>query len=169
MRSGLLGAALLAAIVAGPALADPAAVVKALQGAQPTLLDLGIARLDAKLGADAAVHGYNAHSFQQDDEIRIYAYSYSIEPTEANCKAIVDGIKLAGAVDPNTGYPDEPASIYASMFSFAAIDEFAVDETYMETVDSMFAIMVVLGVTGDGKGMVCQSRLLSAETTYSME
>lgn len=163
-----MGAALAGAIAAGPALADPAAVVKALQGAQPTLLDLGLARLDAKLGADGAARGYNAHGFYQDDEIRIYAYSYAIEPTEANCKAIVDGIKFAGAVDPATGSPDQPASIYASLFGFAAIDEFAVDETYMETVDSMFSIMVVLGVTGDGKGMVCQSKLLSAETTYSM-
>jgi hypothetical protein len=29
--------------------------------------------------------------------------------------------------------------------------------------------MVVLGVTGDGKGMVCTTKLLSAETSYSME
>lgn len=33
----------------------------------------------------------------------------------------------------------------------------------------MFDILVVLGATGDGKGMVCQTKLLSNETIYSME
>jgi hypothetical protein len=169
MRSGLIGAALLGAVAAGPALADPAAVVKALQGTPATLFDLGLARLEAKLGSDGAVHGYDAYGFYQDGAIQIYAYSYKLEPTVENCKALADAIKLAGAVDPKTGFPDEPASIYASFFSFPEIDEFATDESYMETVDSMFDIMVVLGVTGDGKGMVCKTKLLSAETTYSKE
>ncbi|MGD9742724.1 MAG: hypothetical protein AB7F08_13540 [Dongiaceae bacterium] len=154
---------------AGSVSADPAAVVAALKAAPATLFDLGLARLEAKLGADGAVEGYNAHGYYQDDMIGIYAYSYEIEPSEPNCKKIVDRIKRAGAVDPETGWPDDPASIYASLFSFPSIDEFAVDETYMETVDSMFHIMVVLGVTGDGKGMVCKSKLLSTDISYSWE
>jgi hypothetical protein len=167
--AALLCGALLGALATGPVLADPAAVVKALQGTPATLFDLSLARLDALLGAEAAVEGYAAHGAYQDGRIRIYAYSYEIEPTEENCKKIADGIKRAGGVDPATGWPDNPASAYASMFSYPQIDEFAVDETYMETVDSMFDIMVVLGVTGDGKGMVCTTKLLSAETSYSME
>lgn len=159
------------ALLAGgrAAVADSAAVVAALEGAPATLFDLGLARLEAKLGADGAVNDYDAYGYYQDDMIGIYAYSFEIEPSEANCKKIVDRIKRAGAVDPATGWPDDPASVYASMFSFPSIDEFAVDETYMETVDSMFHIMVVLGVTGDGKGMVCKSKLLSTDVAYSWE
>lgn len=149
--------------------ADSAAVVTALKGAPATLFDLGLARLEAKLGADGADNGYDAYGFYQDDMIGIYAYSFELEPSEPNCKKIVDRIKRAGAVDPATGWPDDPASVYASLFSFPSIDEFAVDETYMETVDSMFHIMVVLGVTGNGKGMVCKSKLLSTDVTYSWE
>ena len=33
----------------------------------------------------------------------------------------------------------------------------------------MLAIMVVLGETGNGKGMVCQSRLLSNKITYQKQ
>ena len=167
--AALLGGALLSAFAGGPAAADPAAVVKVLQEKPATLFDLAFARLEAKLEADAAVKGYDAFGFYQDGRIRIYAYSYDVEPTEPNCKKIADGIKRAGAVDPETGYPDDPASIYANFFSFPELDEFDIDESYMETVDSMFDIMVELGVTGAGKGMVCQTKLLSKDTTYSME
>jgi len=33
----------------------------------------------------------------------------------------------------------------------------------------MIAIMVVIGQTGDGKGMVCQSRLISTDISYKKE
>jgi hypothetical protein len=44
-----------------------------------------------------------------------------------------------------------------------------IDASYAETVDSMFVIMVVIGQTGDGKGMVCPGPLLSTKVTYERQ
>jgi hypothetical protein len=33
----------------------------------------------------------------------------------------------------------------------------------------MFSVMVVIGETGDGKGMVCQGRLLSNKISYQRQ
>ncbi|HEX7200998.1 MAG TPA: hypothetical protein VF213_16050, partial [Dongiaceae bacterium] len=102
-------------------------------------------------------------------DIMIRVYSTSAKPDQASCKKIMDRIKKAGGVDPKTAQPDNPASAYAALFSFSGVDESKIDESYAETVDSMIAIMVVIGQTGDGKGMVCQSRLLSTDISYKKE
>ena len=36
----------------------------------------------------------------------------------------------------------------------------------METVDSLFAIQVTLGVSGDGKAITCKGKLLSKDVTF---
>ena len=88
------------------------------------------------------------------------------KPDEPSCRRIVDRIKTAAGVDPKAGQPGDPASGYAALFSYPGADESKIDPGYAETVDSMFAIMVVIGETGNGRGMVCQSRLLSNKITY---
>jgi hypothetical protein len=57
----------------------------------------------------------------------------------------------------------------AALFSYPDADESKVDASYAETVDSMFRVMVVIGETGDGKSMVCQSRLLSNKITFQKQ
>jgi hypothetical protein len=97
------------------------------------------------------------------------ANAATAKPNEASCKPIVDRIKTGASMDPKTGQPDDPASGYAALFSYPDDDESKVDPSYAEAVDSMFSIMVVTGATGGGKGMVCQSRLLSNKITYQKQ
>ena len=105
----------------------------------------------------------------EGNDIMIRAYAPAAKPDESACRRIVERIKTAGGVNPKTGQPDDPASAYAALFSYSDGDESKIDETYAETVDSMFAIMVVIGQTGDGKAMVCQSRLLSNKIAYQKQ
>ena len=62
-----------------------------------------------------------------------------------------------------------PGVYHRASARYAGEDESKIDPSYSETVDSMLAIMVVLGETGNGKGMVCQSRLLSNKITYQKQ
>ena len=160
-------AGLLAGILASTAVsADPAAIVGHLKGAVASRLDLSLARLSETIDAHGAAAGYGGFAGVEDNDIVIRAYSATAKPEVASCKRIVDRIKTGAGVDPKTGRPDDPASGYAALFSYPDDDESKVDTGYAETVDSMFRVMVVIGETGDGKGMVCQSRLLSNEITY---
>jgi hypothetical protein len=149
--------------------ADPAAIIGHLKGTTASRLDLSLARLSETIDAHAAAAGYGGFADVEDNDIVIRAYSPAAKPDEASCKRIVDRIKTAAGVNPRTGQPDDPASGYAALFSYPDDDEAKVDPSYAETVDSMFAIMVVIGETGDGKGMVCQSRLLSNKITYQKQ
>ena len=148
--------------------ADPAAILKHLQSTPASQLDLALAQLGEKVDA-AGAGSFDGFADVEDNDIMIRAYSTTAKPDQASCKKIMDRIKKAGGVDPKTGQADNPASAYASLFSFPGVDESKIDESYAETVDSMIAIMVVIGQTGDGKGMVCQSRLLSTDISYKKE
>jgi len=149
--------------------ADPAAILSHLQATPASQLDLALAQLGEKVDAAGAATGFDGFADVEDKDIMIRAYSTTAKPDQASCKKIMDRIKKAGGVDPKTGQADNPASAYASLFSFPGVDESKIDESYAETVDSMIAIMVVIGQTGDGKGMVCQSRLLSTDISYKKE
>jgi hypothetical protein len=81
----------------------------------------------------------------------------------------MDRIKQTGGVDAKTGEPQNPASAFASLFSYPGVDEFKIDQSYAETVDSMISIMVVIGETGNGEGMVCKSRLLSPDVSFQKQ
>ena len=153
---------------AAAAKADPAAILNHLQATPASQLDLALAQLGEKVDA-AGAGSFDGFADVEDKDIMIRAYSTTAKPDQASCKKIMDRIKKAGGVDPKTGQADNPASAYASLFSFPGVDESKIDESYAETVDSMIAIMVVIGQTGDGKGMVCQSRLLSTDISYKKE
>ena len=148
--------------------ADPAAILNHLQATPASQLDLALAQLGEKVDA-AGAGSFDGFADVEDKDIMIRAYSTTAKPDQASCKKIMDRIKKAGGVDPKTGQADNPASAYASLFSFPGVDESKIDESYAETVDSMIAIMVVIGQTGDGKGMVCQSRLISTDISYKKE
>jgi len=148
--------------------ADPAAILNHLQATPASQLDLALAQLGEKVDA-AGAGSFDGFADVEDKDIMIRAYSTTAKPDQASCRKIMDRIKKAGGVDPKTGQADNPASAYASLFSFPGVDESKIDESYAETVDSMIAIMVVIGQTGDGKGMVCQSRLLSTDISYKKE
>src|SRR3546814_20065150 len=86
----------------------------------------------------------------------------SVPGDEAQARAIMQRIKLLAGVDPVTGEPFQPASVFASMLSFPTrIDEYTVDPTYMETLYSMFRLKVVLRVSGDGESGQCLVQPLS--------
>lgn len=172
MRRSLRLAACLAAAVtlsSGAATAGPPEVVAALQGAPATLFDLSLARLEALLMADGNANGYSAFANYQDDQIMIWTWSLEAPNTDEACKAMLDRVKRLAAVDPETGFPDDPASRFASFFNYPSVDSFAVDPTYDETVDSMFHLRGVIGISGDGKAVICDSMLLSKDTTYSRD
>jgi len=148
--------------------ADPAAILNHLQATPASQLDLALAQLGEKVDA-AGAGSFDGFADVEDKDIMIRVYSTTAKPDQASCKKIMDRIKKAGGVDPKTAQADNPASAYASLFSFPGVDESKIDESYAETVDSMIAIMVVIGQTGDGKGMVCQSRLISTDISYKKE
>ncbi len=156
-------------LAASAATADPAAIIGHLKGAGASRLDLSLARLSETIDAHGAAAGYGGFADVEDNDIVIRAYSATAKPNEASCKRIVDRIRTGAGVDPKTGQPDDPASGYAALFSYPDDDESKVDPSYAETVHSMFSIMVVIGETGDGKGMVCHSRLLSNKITYQKQ
>ena len=167
VRLGLAAIGALAMLAGGPALADPAAIVAKLKSTPASLFDLSLARLEAEVNGDGSGNGFDAYVNFQDNEIVIFASSAHAPVTEKACRGIVDTIKLAGDVNPRTGAPDEPASSYASLFSYPEIDQAKIDEAYMETVDSMFTIQVTLGTSGQGKAITCRSKLLSTDITYT--
>jgi hypothetical protein len=148
------------------AIANPAAIIGHLRSTPASRLDLSLARLGETIDAHGAAAGYGGFADIEDNDIVIRAYSPTAKPDEASCRRIVDRIKTAAGVDPKTGEPDDPASGYAALFSYPGDDESKIDPSYAETVDSMFRVMVVIGETGNGKGLVCQSRLLSNKITY---
>lgn len=166
-RLGLAAMAVLAILADGPALADPAAIVAKLKSTPASLFDLSLARLEAEVNGDGNGNGFDAYVNYQDSEIVIYGSSSHAPVTEKACRGIIDTIKLLGDVNPKTGVPDEPASGYASLFSYPEIDQAKVDEAYMETVDSMLTIQVTLGTSGQGKAITCRSKLLSTDVTYT--
>lgn len=168
-RFSLAVALLLSVAFVPAAQAGPPEVVAALKGTPATLFDLSLARLEALVQSDGNANGYYGHVYFQDDELNIYAWSLEAAPTDEACKAILDHLKRLAAVDPETGFPDDPASAFATFFSYLQIDEFAVDPTYMETVDSMFRLTAVIGVAGDGQAVICKSPLLSRDVTYARE
>jgi hypothetical protein len=156
-------------MMASAASADPASILGYLKTAPATRLDLSLAQLSQMIDVYGSGSGYGGFAGVEGNDIVIRAYSPSAKPDKASCKRILDRIKSTGGVDPKTGEPDDPASGYAALFSYPGEDEFKIDQSYAETVDSMFSIMVVIGETGDGKGMMCQSRLLSNKITYQKQ
>ena len=164
---GLAAMAVLVGLAGAPALADPAAIVAKLKSTPASLFDLSLARLEAEVNGDGNGNGFDAYVYFQDNEIVIYATSSHAPVTERACRGIIDTIKQQGDVNPKTGNPIEPASGYASLFSYPEIDQAKVDEAYMETVDSMFTIEVTLGTSGQGKAITCRSKLLSTDVTYT--
>lgn len=163
-------AAALTVAVATPAAAGPDEIVAALKGTPATLFDLGLARLESYVGADGVNGGYGAFVHYQDREILILASNMEAKGDEAAARALIERIKRVAGVDPVTGEPDQPASVFATTLSFPTrIDEYTVDPTYMETLDSMFRLKVALGVAGNGEAVVCSSKLLSPDVACVRE
>jgi len=149
---------------AAPAAGGPQEIVGKLKGTPATLFDLSLARLEAMVGAIGEAHHFSAGAYYQDSEIRIAAQSHAGKPSRAACKAIIDQLKRSGGVDPKTGDPDQPASAYASLFNYPSIDQFAVDQSYAETVDGMITIEVIFERVTES--MICKSKLLSKDVEY---
>ncbi|WP_439815932.1 hypothetical protein [Zavarzinia sp. CC-PAN008] len=152
-----------------PGAEDGPRIVEYLRGQPATLLDLSLVRLDARLAAVGAAHRFWAHASAQDGVIRVYAYDDRRPISPASCKEVLDAIRFDAGVDLETGGPIEPASGYASLFSYPRIREIEVSDTYMETVDAMLMVKVVLGTTGDGQGLVCDAALLAKDFTHSAQ
>ena len=164
----MLAAFLLLAIQ--PAVAQkPGAVLDALAAAPATLLDLSLARLEAAVNEAGRPYGFGGSARVQDGQIFVFAYAEEDPASEARCRTIISELKRAAAVHPDTGEPHRPASAWASLFSYPRLDQFRVDPMWDETVDGMFRIMATVGVTGDGKGVVCQGMLLGADITVRRE
>ena len=163
-------AAILAVTAAAPAMAGPDEIVAALKGTPATLFDLGLARLESYVGADGVNGGYGAFVHYQDREILILASNMQVKGDEAVARALIQRIKRLADVDPVSGEPNQPASIFALSLSFPTrLDEYTIDPTYMETLDSMFRLKVVLGVAGNGEAVICSSKLLSTDTACVQE
>ena len=159
----------MACLLPAAASADPKAIANYLQHTQASLMQLSLAQLSNMVNAYGMTAGYGAFADYEDGDIVIRAYSATAKPDEKSCKRILDRIRRTGGVDPATGAPGDPASAYASLFSYDGEAESKIDTGYAETVDSMFSIMVVIGETGDGKGMVCKGRLLSNQATFERQ
>lgn len=170
MHARVALAAALAVAVVMPAHAGPDEIMTALTSTPATLFDLGLARLEAYVGADAVEGGYSAFVHYQDREILIYASDMEEAGDEAAARTLLARLKVLADVDPATGEPNQPASAFATRLSFPTrVDEFAVDPAYMETLDSMFRLKVVLGVAGDGEAVVCSGKLLSTDVACVRE
>ncbi len=159
-----------ATIAATPVRAGPDEIVAALKGTPATLFDLGLARLEAYVAADGMAGGYGAFVHYQDREILVFAGDIDAAGDEAAARALIQRLKRLADVDPVTGEPNQPASAFASMLSFPTrVDEYTVDGTYMETLDSMFRLKASLGVAGNGDAVVCSSKLLSPDVVCVRE
>jgi hypothetical protein len=161
--------ALAVGALALPAAADPAVIISHLTSTAATRLDLSLARLSQTIDAHGAVAGYSGFADIENSDIVIRVYSPTAKPDQGSCRRILDWIKTVGGVDPKTGEPDNPASAYAALFSYPDDDPSKIDASYDETVDSMFHVMVVIGQTGNGKGMTSESRLLSNKIIYQKQ
>lgn len=168
MRRGLALLALL--LAASPAAAQKRdAILEALRGRPATLLDLSLARLQGFVNDTGRPLGFGGFVNVQEGRIVVFAHAEEDPATEARCRTIVAELKRGAAVHPDTGEPYRPASAWASLFSYPGLDQFRIDPTWDETVDAMFDIRVTVGVTGDGKGVVCHSPLTRREVTVRRE
>lgn len=170
----LLLPVLLPIVGAAPAAAAPADIVAALKGGQPTLYDLSIASLRALIHADSITGSYEGSAYGEDERIVIWTSLIDAPEGEADrqelCRTLLDRVQRLGGVDPATGWPDNPASAYASLFSYPGhFTDFDVDETYAETVDSMIELRGSVGVSGDGEAVSCRRPLLSKDTEFGTE
>ena len=147
----------------------PRAIVEALRATPASLFELSVARLEAYLDSVGAIYGFKSFANFQDDRLVIFVSAEEQPATEAVCRAIMTRVKTAADVDPDTGEPHRPASTFASFFDYPRLQSSRIDPTYAETVDGMISIKVVLGVTGDGKGVVCDSALLSPDVKVRKE
>jgi hypothetical protein len=152
-----------------PAAADSKAVLDNLSKRTPTLLDLSLARLEAYLQADGNANGYSAFAYVQDDKIEVYAWSPEHPGTEEACKALLTRLRTIAGVDPATGWPLDPASLFASYFNYPSFTAFDVDQSYDETVDSMIEVKAVIGIAGNNEAVICTGPLLSTEAAISRE
>ncbi len=165
-----LAALLLATLLGAPSVqAGPPEIVSALKAAPATLFDLSLVRLEALVQADGIQGDYFGWVYYQDEAIVVATWSLSAPATDEACKTIIDRLKRLAAVDPATGFPDDPASRFAAFFNYPALDAASIDPTYAETVDSMFLVKSVIGIGGDGQAVICQGPLLSGEVRYSRE
>lgn len=167
--SSVAVAALFAFALSQPAAADPAAIIDNLSKRTPTLLDLSLARLEAFLQADANANGYWAFAREEDNKIKILAWSPQHPGTEEACKALLDRIRTNAGVDPVTGWPLDPASLFANYFNYTSFTAFDVDQSYEETVDSMIEINSVIGIAGNNEAVSCKGPLLSNTAVFSRE
>jgi hypothetical protein len=164
-RRSIAAAALtIAVLMPLSAQADSAAIKNKLSGTPANLWDLTLVRVESALASWVGGDGINTFVGTDANNIILYVYEPAGKATKAECKKLIDRVKKAGGVDPKTGYPDNPASDYASLLNYAQIDQFAVDESYAETADSMFQIDAVAG-SGEG-ATTCKGPLVSAEVTY---
>lgn len=170
MHARVTLATAIAVAIATPAAAGPDEIVTALTSTPATLFDLGLVRLEAYVEADAVSGGYSAFVRYQDREILILASDPDEPGDEAKARTLLARLKVLADVDPATGTPNQPASVFATKLSFPTrIDEFTVDPAYLETLDSMFRLKVSLGVAGDGEAVVCSGKLLSTDVVCVRE
>lgn len=167
--SSVACAALFAFALVQPAAADPAAILDNLNKRTPTLLDLSLARLEAYLQADGNANGYSAFARVEDNTIRIMAWSPEHPGTEEACKALLTRLRTIAGVDPETGWPLDPASLFATYFNYPSFTSFDVDQSYDETVDSMIEVTAVIGIAGNNEAVICKGPLLSTEAAISRE
>jgi len=170
MRLSFAALATLAVLgLSEPAAADPKSILDNLSKRTPTLLDLSLARLEAFLQADANANGYWAFARVEDEQIKILAWSPQHPGTEEACKVLLDRIRTNAGVDPVTGWPLNPATLFANYFNYTSFTAFDVDQSYEETVDSMIQINAVIGVAGNDEAVSCKGPLLSNTAEFSRE
>lgn len=161
--------ALLFSLVSSPAAADAAAILDHLGKTPATRLDLSMARVNTVLTVVGEKNGFGAFAWQQDGGVVIMGYVEKGPRTEAACRNVIEAIRRAGDIDPKSGEPLRPASAYASLFNYPGQDNFKIDQSYAETVDAMFRLIVTVGTSGDGKAVVCKAPLVNGPIAYSRE
>jgi hypothetical protein len=158
-----------AVVLVPPVQADPAGIIANLEQRTPTLLDLSLARLEGYLQADGAANGYAAFAREEDDRIRILAWSAAQPGSEEACRALLTRLRTRAGVDPETGWPLDPATLFATYFNYPSFTAFEVDRSYDETVDSMIDLTAVSGIAGNNEAYICQGALLSKDIAVSRE
>ena len=158
-----------AVVFVQPVQADPAGIIANLEQRTPTLLDLSLARLEGYLQADGSANGYAAFAREEDDRIRILAWSPAHPGSEEACRALITRLRVIAGVDPETGWPLDPATLFASYFNYTSFTAFDIDQSYAETVDSMIELTAVSGIAGNDEAYICKGPLLSKEIAVSRE
>ncbi|NQW11673.1 MAG: hypothetical protein HQ481_17550 [Alphaproteobacteria bacterium] len=168
-RRGVAGVALVlwAGVSAGFAAADdPGKGVFGWLETRPlTLMDHGLAALGAELQAVAAEWGPDLQAAAAYDRaagrivLSFHDWTEEALTDSAGCQEVLDMVRLAAGIDPDSGLPLDGTSTYASAFAPPGGDQTGAPEGWLAALDRKFKLVVILG-PGD-RAVRCSGPLLA--------